>query len=198
VTGTPRTGDRVRWTHTSVIEGRVDRVEVDAIHLQDEASGRIRACQFEGATVEVLERADDPTLDPIWTVREVEPKPAAAMSNVVVKFGNSYWLYPSNLGNGYGRLDWATVHESKVIGAVPGTDAARFEDAIADLVADSAPRPSVRVPNEPHGLSLFVHRQVANLVAVGNAGAASLLLQETGMPADEANDYVKTLAGDVS
>jgi hypothetical protein len=72
---------------------------------------------------ELVHPADDPSKDPIWTVREVEPKPAAADGNIVVKFGDSFWLYPSNMGNGYGRLDWARVKNSKVIGSVPGTPA---------------------------------------------------------------------------
>jgi hypothetical protein len=70
------------------------------------------------------ESADDPRKDPIWTVRTVEPAPAMADGNTVVKFGDSFWLYPSKLGNGYGRLDWATVADSRVIGVVPGTPAA--------------------------------------------------------------------------
>jgi hypothetical protein len=76
-----------------------------------------------GATVEVLEPADDPSNDPVWTVRTVEPPPYPGVdSNIVIKFGQDHWMYPYR--NGYGRLDWADVNSSRVIGVVPGTPAA--------------------------------------------------------------------------
>jgi len=74
--------------------------------------------------VRFREPVDDPSKDPVWTVRTVEPTPLGADGNTVVKFGPDYWLFPSNRGNGYGRLDWSGVKTSKVVGVVPGTPAA--------------------------------------------------------------------------
>ena len=117
----PRTGDRVRWTHTSVIEGRVDRVEADAIHLQDEASGRITACQFLDATVEVLERADDPSKALRGEVRQIDDMTA-------VCYGKDFWVYFSALHHGatggYGVFKDEQMVGAPVIGVVPGTPAA--------------------------------------------------------------------------
>jgi hypothetical protein len=92
-----------------------------------DAADVIRWTLDELAELDILrfrEPADDPSQDPIWTVRTVEPAPEMADGNTVVKFGDSFWLYPSKLGNGYGRLDWAKVDDSRIIGSVPGTPAA--------------------------------------------------------------------------
>lgn len=119
----PQKGDRVRVTFEAEFEG--DGLDGSTARVKVTKGGMPALISIaDESTVEVLEPADDPTRDPIWTVRTVEPAPGGADGNTVVKFGDSYWLYPSKLGNGYGRLDWSCVTDSKVIGVVPGTPAA--------------------------------------------------------------------------
>jgi hypothetical protein len=148
--------------------------------------------------VEVLERADDPTQDPVWTVRTVEPKPPMASTNTVVKFADEYWLYAIDgavNGNGYGRLDWSQVRSSTVIGAVPGTAAARFEDAIDDLVTDAQARLSVRVVNEPHGPSPEARQRIAGFVQAGEIPTAvKAVIDATHWQIDDAHQYVRDMS----
>jgi hypothetical protein len=117
-------GDRIKVS----FEGTVTDLDDHEMVAMVKVDGESRTTYVpRAAALELVEAADDPSKDPIWTVREVEPKPAAAEGNIVVKFGDSFWLYPSNMGNGYGRLDWARVKDSKIVGSVPGTPAADGE-----------------------------------------------------------------------
>lgn len=60
---TPQPRDRVRWKRLAVVEGVVEEVREDAVVVCTDL-GRTHVCPFEDATVEVLERADDPA-DPL-------------------------------------------------------------------------------------------------------------------------------------
>lgn len=174
-TPNPQPGDKVRFTGHAHRGQEGTWVREDLVIL----GGTPVRNPFE---FEVLERADDPTQDPIWTVREVEPKPPAAMSNTVVKFGDSYWLYPSKLGNGYGRLDWATVRESKVVGVVPGTPAAEAQ----------TPVPDVRVENAP-GLPIPVRQQAADRLVAGDVPGAVAAVVSGGLTREQAERYVRDM-----
>ncbi len=59
---TPQPRDRVRWQRTRAIEGVVEEITADGIVVRD-GDGYKHLCQVDDVTVEVLERADDPSKD---------------------------------------------------------------------------------------------------------------------------------------
>jgi hypothetical protein len=75
----------------------------------------------EGATVELIERADNPANDLVGTVREHKYD-----TGVMVKTGGG-WRLVGNGWNGDTTWDDTDCSLSKVIGAVPGTPAAEAQ-----------------------------------------------------------------------
>jgi hypothetical protein len=115
----PQPGDRVRVTY----EGTFRTVGNSGRFAIADCGDHDHWYRPVDVEVEVLESADDPSKDPVWTVRTVEPPPYPGVdSNIVIKFGQDHWMFPYR--NGYGRLDWAGVKSSRVVGVVPGTPAA--------------------------------------------------------------------------
>lgn len=115
----PQPGDKVRVTVRNVWESVVSE------HGNYTAKGWV---ETEGAdvTLEIVERADDPSLDPVGTVAELYD------GCVVVKVGdgaNDAWVV---VGSGELLHAPSSVHGRKVTGAVPGTLAAQAQRSHAD------------------------------------------------------------------
>jgi hypothetical protein len=122
----PQPGDRVRV----VYEGEYRRDATDP----EEWGGIVKATDGKGglvgvidgwAVVEVVEPADDPSADPIGTVRR-----GVAPMEVWIKVNHDRWAYAgttsstAQYGDEYIRQ---TDYRSDVIGAVPGTPAAEAQ-----------------------------------------------------------------------
>lgn len=136
----PRKGDRVRWTRLRpyVVEGVLEEVRHDAYCIRDD-EGRLRACQTEDVTVEVLERSDDPSKNLVGTVRrEQHPEDDTGQGYSVwqhVEFQvsatktGSHWVctHSTHHGNLGESLTHDQVRGMPVIGAAPGTPAAEAQ-----------------------------------------------------------------------
>ena len=111
-------GDKVRVTDTfeSVVT-RVIEDQLDACYKFE--NGQYRSVDVPGRVFELIERADDPSTDPIGTVRQGMGKACS-----LIKLGTDYWVQPSLFGTapGHGHADNFMTHRP-VIGAVPGTPA---------------------------------------------------------------------------
>lgn len=142
---------------------------------------------IENVRVEVLERADDPT---IGEIRAVAPS-ADGTPKTAVKVGSRLSENPGE------RCMWVIVETGEmladgtvsglgdVIGAVPDSPAAK---------AQSPARPSVRVPNEPHGLPEHIRSHLVKHAAAGNRDdAVDVLTLHTYMTEDQARDYVESM-----
>lgn len=140
------------------------------------------------AGIEVLERADDPT---IGEIRAVAPS-ADGTPKTAVKVGSRLSTNPGE------RCMWVIVETGEmladgnvsglgdVIGAVPDSPAAKVQ---------SPARRSVRVPNEPHGPAAGVLQLVREELTQGHALAAvTLLKRATGWSLDEAREYVESMS----
>lgn len=153
----------------------------------------VQAPQFCGrplldiATVEVLERADDPT---VGEIRRVSGS-LDGESKRAVKVGAFLSTNPAE------RFMWVIVETGEmladgdvsglgeVIGAVPDSPAAK---------AQRTARPSVRVPNEPHGPSEHVRQMIREHLQGGDAAAAvDLLVQRTTMDRKTAARYIQDM-----
>jgi hypothetical protein len=205
----PQPGDvvEVRYKATYVHES-------DGQHVLDVADGMgpIHMDAPAWATVEVLERADDPGRDKVGTQRDMStPDDATAGVNhaeignwavrwTTDKHSDTPWVWfrwdgPQLLSN-------ETVAGRPVIGVVPGTPAAEArakQDAINALVENAAhnasPRPSVRVPNEPHGIPNEVRQRIVEWLEAGDQAAAVRALQHaTGMHLINAVAYVESMS----
>ena len=204
---TPQPRDRVRWKRTSVIEGVVEETGADGIVVRD-GDGYKHLCQVEDATVEVLERADDPSKDPIGTVRKGDKSSPVVRCRVTSSDVHPWKSVMYTVSYSHDEVvGWP------VTGAVPGTPAAEAAaqekaEQIADLreklqrvevkanacrVEESA-RPSVSLPNEPHGIPLGIRQQAAELLISGNKrGAAGVVGAAMGVSEAEALAYVESM-----
>lgn len=113
----PRNGDLVR-VQARAMEGRL--LDFDGtIGTVVEDDGETRSFRVPFCTVEVLERADDPSQDLTGLVREYKAGVPA------VCYGRDYWVYfGTGSGAGYGVAKDREVIGCPVIGSVPGTPAA--------------------------------------------------------------------------
>lgn len=103
-----RKGDRVRVTYEALVHRAPGRGQ-----LQLDVDG-IYPLVPETATVEVIQPADDPSKDPIGTVRD-----GASGHNAWVKAGPGRWLLVG--GGSIEKTDEEmTFGEHSVIGAMPG------------------------------------------------------------------------------
>ncbi|MGB3443847.1 MAG: hypothetical protein WBA97_34350 [Actinophytocola sp.] len=174
-------GDTARWT--CVVEGVVEAAYSTAIHIKD-GRGSLRVLStsdLSGGTVEVLERADDPTIGEIRTVGPT----LDGKAKTAVKVGGRLSDTPGE------RSLWVIVETGEVLkdGNVTG-----LGEVIGTVRPDS-PRPSVRVPNEPHGLSGRRRDELTRMAGDGNVhGAVHLLVVNTSMNIQEATDYVLSMS----
>lgn len=130
----PRKGDRVRWTRMrpQVIEGILEDVDGDAYAIRD-GELRLHACQTEDVTVEVLERADDPSSDEVGTVRK-DPEYGEVVAKVSLSREEGR---PWHSFDGGSTVTDQRVKEWPVIGAVPGTPAAEAQNVgIGQILPD--------------------------------------------------------------
>lgn len=182
---TPQPRDRVRWQRTRAIEGVVEEITSDGLNIRAE-DGRLHLCQVEDATVEVLERADNPT---IGEIRAVAPS-ADGTPKTAVKVGSRLSTNPGE------RCMWVIVETGEmladgnvsglgdVIGAVPDSPAAKVQ---------SPARRSVRVPNEPHGPSADAVACMARLIKAGKPAEAVGVAHGQGMDWADARRYVEAM-----
>lgn len=187
---TPQLGDRVRWTRPVSIEGVLDEVTVDGYRIRDK-EGRVHLCQAEGASVEVLERADDPSANLVGSLRRedhddkgfsLHAADAAPTTRLGTRWHCIYSTAPGNVGE---LLSHEEVAGFPVVGSLPGTPAA--EAVLGEPLTHLSPpdpageaaeaaavttRLEVRVPNEPHGLPEDLRKKVAAHLVDGRIGDA--------------------------
>ena len=178
----PQPGDTVMIHVKGVVTHLDDHDRVVMAKLGDEKGDGTYIP--EHATVEVLERAGDPAVGEIrredhdgghsiWQVEEHED-------------GERYWrcTYSTAKGNRGVTFELGQMLDLPVIGAVPGTPAAEAQQQIADALPDwereliekeSAARPWVRVPNEPHGLPYDMQQRIGELLARGDVDGAGAI-----------------------
>lgn len=179
----PRVGDEVEIRYQAKYAG--ERYGFRRVEVLD---GDGDLCEITApmyATVEVLERADDPSAALRGEVREIDGVSA-------VCYGKDFWVrFSTTPGSvaGYGIFRDEQMVGAPVIGAVPGTPAAEARDKAN---ACEPARPGVRVENTPHGLPDQLRRDVVKLASDGNlVGAVSLLTFRTCMTEDQATEYVE-------
>lgn len=142
----------------------------------------------EDVSVEVLKRADDPTIGEIRGVTgTLDGKPKQA-----VKVGSFLSSNPSE------RFMWVIVQTGEmladgnvsglgdVIGAVPDSPASEAQQQPA--------RRSVRVPNEPHGPSAETLKRIAEFLQLGDKVRAVLTAAGAGMDREQATRYVESMS----
>lgn len=181
----PRKGDRVRVTFDA--DFLADDLGDRMVDVAD-GMGPIHIVLPAWATVEVLERADDPT---IGEIRAVAPS-ADGKPKTAVKVGSRLSANPG------ARCMWVIVETGEMLadgdvsglgdvtGAVPDSPAAK---------AQSPARPSVRVPNEPLGLSRRVRQLVLDAAIVdGKRTAAEVLRQHVSIAMPDAIAYVESMS----
>jgi hypothetical protein len=95
-------GDRVRVTYETFVD--------PGGHFRGEST-----LQYYGATVEVIEPADDPSKDPVGTVRRT-PR---TLARQVVKVRRNYWVFVRDQDSEPLRFSDTDVREYPVVGAVP-------------------------------------------------------------------------------
>ncbi len=228
-TPNPQPGDRVRVTYEGTYLRPHDHQDgCHVVKVPDDTNTRVT---LRSATVEVLERADDPSKDEVGTVRRSPDGKVVAKGSRI----NFPW---ANLSAPKGDDSYHSnaVAGWPVIGAVPGTPAAANDPAefmrkitkvfrrpgesdadyqtrmVREGEAHEAdggvvhlgafgdcekctPRPSVRVPNEPHGPAAGVLQLVREELTQGHALAAvNLLKRATGWSLDEAREYVESMS----
>lgn len=143
----PRKGDRVKVTFEAVY----DHPDFDW-DIYDVGSGCTTSVLRKGATVEVIERADDPRKDVIHTSRR---RPglvdATRDDSVAVKFAPDCWI-TSGDGATYFVLPDEAVIGWPVFGVVPGSPAAEAEQAAAHPCTLAADCPAKGHNFECHSL----------------------------------------------
>jgi hypothetical protein len=113
---TPRKGDKIKLTaKPRVIVGELEELTSDGFLRLDGDVGHIR--DPRNWDVEILERADDPSRDPVGTVAEFEDL-------VWVKTGERVWVEVGDPD--HFRAD-AALGGREITGAVPGTPAAEAQ-----------------------------------------------------------------------
>lgn len=212
----PRKGDRARVTYDGVV-----------VQLDDH--GRVMAAQVEGeesvvvvpacASVEVLERADDPSQDEVGTVRREEHREDGGQSvwqhvqfQLSATKAGSHWVctHSDHFGNLGESLTHDQVRDMPVIGAAPGTPAAEAQNVgIGQTLPEGyaswaeyhekhpytpPSRLGVRVENTPHGPSPEVRQRIAGHVAEGWIDAAVGAAQLAGMAPETALSYVRSMS----
>lgn len=111
----PKPGDRVRVTFEGRWTGKSDLVEQD--------NGRIVDIDVFQEAVEVIEAADDPSKDPVGTVRRRQGFDEIAIQADTDATTYEAWLVLGNpASSGWARHEYVSGWE--IIGAVPGTPAA--------------------------------------------------------------------------
>lgn len=182
----PRKGDRVRVTYEAMWD-EPPNYPGWMVRLGQDAAGHERWADVpEWASVEVLERADDPSKALRGEVREIDGMSA-------VCYGGDFWVYfsePPGSTGGYGVYRAAQMVGAPVIGAVPGTPAA---DAQAVVVTSDAKR-AVGVVNEPHGLPTDRHAMIAASLAAGRKPTALVIAMEAGLSREAAESYVEGMS----
>lgn len=199
---TPRTGDRVRVTYDAMYAG--ERYGFRRVEVLDGDGDECEITAPLSATVEVLERADDPSKNEIGTVRReqhADDKTGESYSvwqhtqyQLSETATRSHWLCTHSTH--HGNLGEALTHDQvrgmPVIGAAPGTPAAEARDKAN---ACEPARMSVRVPNEPHGLSEHLRQVISERVTVGDKwGAVDTLVHCTLMDRERAESYVEDMS----
>lgn len=160
---TPQPRDRVRVIYEGMADefddhGRLARV------TDSGTNGDWISYIPESATVEVLERADDPSRDPIGTFRrenhteENDPPGHSIWQAFEDSYGNRRWLcvFSTTHGNRGETLTDNQVVGMKVVGYLPGSPAAY-------MASMKVTAPSVRVVNEPHVQPIPVRHQTEYL-----------------------------------
>lgn len=186
---TPREGDRVRVTY----EGTYMREVQDGWHKVEVGNHAYPMYPSSDATVEVLERADDPSKALRGEVREIDGMAA-------VRYGKDMWVYFSPIHHGatggYGIYRDEQVVGTPVIGVVPHTPAAEqfIPEWERELIEKESPaRPSVRVENTPDRLSIPDRQKVADLLVAGDAMRAVLAAANAGLSREQAEAYVRQM-----
>lgn len=125
----PRKGDKVRVTYEAIW----DQDRGSHYWLRDQADGTTAAVPAS-ATVELIELADDPSKDPIGTVRHERHDDDSGHSIWLCtqdRHGRRGWfcVYSTAVGNQGGRMDDDEVAGLPVVDALLGTPAAEPESA---------------------------------------------------------------------
>lgn len=190
-TPNPQPGDTARFTYVATVHDMGDSPKFVKWAKQGDTLFAVPA----DATIEVLERADDPSQSLRGEIREIDGMAA-------VCYGKDMWVYFSALRHGatggYGVYKDAQMIGAPVIGVVPHSPAA--EEFVPDwerelIEQESSARRSVRVPNEPHGPSVDARRKAADLINQGKpALAVGVINYDTHWPWDEAERYVKSMS----
>lgn len=198
----PRVGDKVRVSFETTVASGAPNPYVVWVNVEDGKDGPGRVVCVPTYAVEVLERADDPSKDKVGTQRDVSTADDATAGVEHAEIGNwaVRWTTDKHSDTPWVWFRWdgpqllsnETVAGRAVIGAVPGTPAAKARDkANAVEVA----RPSVRVVNEPHGIPVDVRKRVVEeLASVNKAGAIRELRRHVDMGFSEAVAYVEGMS----
>lgn len=175
MTETPRTGDRVRVTY----EGRYGVLPSGQEYLSN--PGVPNQLFYDGAAVEVLERADDPT---IGEIRAVAPS-LDGKAKTAVKVGARLSDTPGE------RCLWVIVETGEVL---KDGDVTGLGEVIGTVRPDSS-RPSVRVLKDPIGLGERLWRDLNRYAGQGDLNAAAGVLSlHTTMSSEEAIAYVEGMS----
>lgn len=128
--------------------------------------------------------ADDPSKDKPGAYRTAHRDGAT-----LVKLRDNHWAAPREgecTPLYYSDADMAEI-AGPLVGVLPGTPAAE--------VKESPARPSVRVPNEPHGIPLPVRQEIADLLRAGNKRrAVGVLAGFLGIDESAATEYVESMS----
>lgn len=179
-TPNPQPGDRVRVTfEATYLRPHVKLDGCHEVHVPDDSNTRVT---LRSATIEVLERADDPSKDPLDSVR-IGPNGAVAIRMHVERDGNRYvpgW----RLTRGAGECADKDVVGWQRVGVLPGGE------------EQSTPRPSVRLSNEPHGVPTDIREVVAGHVLAGAFARAQRTLVHNGLADDyaDAERYIQGMS----
>lgn len=124
----PQPGDKVHVVvhRPTEFDATVTSLEPGWIHLVDE-EGAERSLELPGAypsEITILERADDPSRDPVGTVRQGQSPTDGVTFLPIVKMDSNKWHVVGNPGQEY---DDSYVARYTVTGAVPGTPAAQAQ-----------------------------------------------------------------------
>lgn len=147
----PRKGDKVRL----VIEGEVGSTYASAA-LGFKNGPVIPGYVVQSAKVEILERADDPSKDPVGTVRRSVSLTYTKSEHAGCN-GNLPWVRLTGDGNVRTYSDGEVVG-LPVIGAVPGTPAAEAaEEPLAEWERELLEPEYEYYRGEPHPLAYRLH-----------------------------------------